>query len=252
MNEQRPKSPSLASALRTWRRAREQFKIDTEFDPPRLTRDELVARLTLNSPAVVDEVHSIALRLLENDEARSSKLDSKAHALLGTAGLSLTAASAFAPVLQAHMPTWSMVVYGLALLLGLLATVKAAHATRVTPLHRGLNEREMLDPEALRRADTFALSDSDGDDMNATEKGYGNVEERRRCAYRRYVTVQYWRIWQQHFGIHQLKAKQIKRGQTYFLGFLMSLIAVGAMMGYDAYTKPSKPLGVESAGPQTK
>ena len=238
-----PKPPSLRAAFREWKRARAQARIDAQFKTPRLTADELKTRFDLNSPAVVEEVHSIAVRLLEGEEARHARLVEKAHALLGTAGLSLTAASAFAPILQAHLSTWSLIVYGVALLLGLLATIKAVQATRVTALYRGVDERDILNPVALSTADLFVPEqpavDSTTPQRPPTPSTYGDAEAQRRSAYRSYVSIQYWRIWQQHFGIHEIKASQIKRGQTYFLGFLMSLIVVGAIMGYAAYSNPS-------------
>jgi len=70
--------------------------------PPPLTREEIGERLRLNSATIVDDLHALALRQIQAEDQRESRLDAKAQGLLITSGLSLTVAFTFGGMLLEH------------------------------------------------------------------------------------------------------------------------------------------------------
>ena len=51
--------------------------------------------MCLESPALIDELHSIALRQNDAEDKRTTRIETKATALFNSAGLSLTVAFTF-------------------------------------------------------------------------------------------------------------------------------------------------------------
>lgn len=213
-----------------WQRARsakktakEQQRLDARFGQVRLTAEQLSQRLFLKSSGIAAEIHSMALRQIQSEEQRESRLDGKAQGLLVTAGLSLTAASTFGGIylhpeymkLLGRLAPWAILAYGLALLCGVAASACAVHALFVRDEYQTVDEQVVLDETALKKAD-------EGKDDIA------------RAAYLRYITVHHWQIWQQHFGVHQEKASIIRRGQILLLAFLIMVMLVGFAVGYTA------------------
>ncbi len=195
---------------------------------PWLSPKELDERLKLGSAELVEEIHALSLRLLAGEDQRESRIDAKAQGLLVTAGLSLTAASTFGGVLLQHPEYLASVgsygtqvviaAYGVGLLAGLSASFLAVLALFVKNTFRAVDEREALAHDALAIADA--------------EQGAAA-----RTAYRRYMTLHYWRLWQRNFGVLERKARTIKWGQICFIVFLFILMAVGVVMAYASHDR---------------
>jgi hypothetical protein len=210
------------------------------LEPP-LTETELAERLQLHSPALVEELHTLVHRQLQNEEQRESRLDAKAQGLLGTAGLSLTVAFTFGGLLLEHpdylepLAKWParLVIgcYALALLAGLAASVQAVGALFVTSSYRNVDERDLLNKNQLIAADNEYSPETVKLKLDA-DRAFGN--DRARTIYRRYVILHLWQIWQRHFRLHNKKAQIIKRGQRLFVAFLMSLFVIGGAITYSA------------------
>lgn len=195
--------------------------------PEPLSTDELTAALSLTSGELVEELHALSLRTLLAEDQRENRADAKAQGLLVTAGLSLTAASTFGGMLLnnplsieksvgANMARIAVAIYAVGLLAGLLASLFALKSLRLRKTYRTIDERAAFDSTAL------ATADNEG---GATA----------RTAYRRYMTVHQWRIWQQNFAVNDAKADAAKIGQLCFAIFLGTLIFIGMIAAYAAF-----------------
>ncbi len=195
--------------------------------PEPLSTDELTAALSLTSGELVEELHALSLRTLLAEDQRENRADAKAQGLLVTAGLSLTAASTFGGMLLnnplsieksvgANMARIAVAIYAVGLLAGLLASLFALKSLRLRKTYRTIDERTAFDSTALATADN--------------EGGAAA-----RTAYRRYITVHQWRIWQQNFAVNDAKADAAKIGQLCFAVFLGTLIFIGMIAAYAAF-----------------
>lgn len=190
-----------------------------------LSPQELVERLRLHSGPLVAEVHGMVRMALATEDQREAGLDRKATTLLGAVGLSLTLTFAFGGnILLGHseylepLGAWgwrlAILFFGGALLVAALAGYKAWRALRIRGDYKGLAECDVFNPQVLQRADSKE-----------------DVEQERHAAYyKRYMTGNLWRIYRQHFRVHEDKAVSVKAGQSYFLAFLVLLLAVGLML----------------------
>jgi len=122
---------------------------------PALAPKELAERLRLKSPALVDEIYSIAQRQTQAEAGRQTRLDAKASSLLTAAGLSLTVAFTFGgqvllaratELRQLGAVRWSIVLvtFLLAIVTGLLASIFAVMALRVRE-YLSVNEQTVFD-----------------------------------------------------------------------------------------------------------
>jgi hypothetical protein len=185
-----------------------------------LAQDDLVERMRLRNSCLVDEVQAIALRFIDTEDKRESRLDSKAQGLLVTAGLSLTVAFTFGGIIVDHrvsleqLARWKTIfvaaAYIFALLAGLTSSICATRALLVTDKYRNVDEDSVFSDEGLAKADT---------------------ENVPLTYYRRYMTVQYWMIAQQHCAVHKRKAALIRWGQMFFIAFLLMLMLIGSGLG---------------------
>jgi hypothetical protein len=186
--------------------------------PPDLTREELSKRLRLGSTALVKELYEIALRQIQSETGRQTRLDGKATSLLTAVGLSLTVAFTFGgQVLLAHAtelraidaPRWTfaLVIFAFALIAGLGAGVLAMLALRVQA-YATVDEQAVFNETMLAQAEG------------------AETEEEGVAEYRRYLTVQLWRITQRQLHAHESKAGLIEKGQFCFLTFLGTLFLI--------------------------
>ena len=201
-------------------------KASASANPKWLSPATMVERLCLNSDALVAEVHATALRQVQAEDQREGRLDAKAQALLGTAGLSLTVAFTFGGILVQHpeyvrnkiLPSWAVgVCYGIALALGLAASIQALRALWVRGT-KGIDEIDVFNQEELAASDV--------------ETAGGGISR-----YKRYMAVHIWRIYQTHADINSEKAATVKLGQWLFVGFLVSLLVIGGGMAMSAYQR---------------
>lgn len=234
----------------------ERLKAQERAKLPALTDTELVQRMRLHSPAVVEEIHAVVQRQLQAEDQREARLDSKAQGLLGTAGLSLTVAFTFGGLLLEHpeylepltksdaLGRWParcvILLYALALLAGLVASVHAVWGLFVTAEHRGVDERDVLNPDELASVDN-EYSQEAVRPLGDRELG----DARARTVYRRYLVVHLWLIWQRHFRLHGRKADIIKRGQISFVVFVGALLLIGAATTFSALWRLDRPVQAE-------
>lgn len=206
------------------------------FPAPRLklSADDLHARLELKSIGIIEELHALALRQIQSEDQRESRLDGKAQGLLVSASLTLTVAFTFGGLLLQHpeylvplqdyelcgrSAAWAVVVcYSIALVCGLAASYIAIRALYVRADYQGIDEQVVLGKAILDIADD-------------------QVGEGARAAYRRHSAAHHWQIAQHNSEIHDIKADRIKLGQRLFIGFLACLMLIGLGLGYSAYVK---------------
>lgn len=196
----------------------------------RLALEEIRDRLRLRSSGLVEEIHALAVRQNQLEDARESRLDAKATGLLGTAGLSLTVAFTFGGMLLQHpeylvpLGPWlargALLAYVIALICGLGAVIAAVRALFVTGEYQSVSDDNVFNAYEL---DTI--------DRTAKDK-----DEAQRL-YRRFITIQHWSIYRAHFDIHQRKANRIKWGQCLFVAFLLILIIIGALLTGAAFNQ---------------
>lgn len=226
-------------------------------DPPPLSRDELVERMCLHSPGLVEDLYSGALRAIQAEDTRESRLDGKAQGLLVTSGLSLTVAFSFGGIILQHpeyltalerhvggwLPIAVVVVYAVALIGGLSASVYAVRSLFVSGKYRTTSDHDALDhPELLAADEEFSAEIKTN--ANAEPRppvDYKRANERAQLRYRRYITPHYWQIWQHHRDIHEKKATLIGRGQHLFVVFLVSLLLIALTMGASALMRVEAP-----------
>jgi hypothetical protein len=207
-----------------------------QVDTGPLTLQAIADGLSRRSFGLVDEIHTIALRQMQSEDVRETRLDSKAQGLLITAGLTLTVAFTFGGMLIDHseylkainggVAVGCFVLYAAAMLSGLFASLQAVRALKVTGDYRSVNERDVFNERELTEAD-----DSCADETNASENAKAVA------MYRRYMTSHYWVIWQRHFTLHARKARIIKSGQWAFLAFLVLMMVIGGAMAFAALNR---------------
>lgn len=199
--------------------------------PPWLTGDVLVDRLRLNSDVLVDQVFAATLRQMQSEDQREGRLDAKAQGLLGTAGLSLTVAFTFGGILLQHpeyigdgVRPWIMsIAYGMALVLGLTSSIFALRALWVRG-SKGISERDVFNETELLAGDW-----TDGSDGNGVNR------------YKRFMVAHIWQVYQTHADNNASKAGDVKRGQWFFIAFLVSLLLIGGGMAEAAFEKLHAP-----------
>jgi hypothetical protein len=199
-----------------------------------LAKKDIAAALALHSPGLVAEVHAISLRALQAEEQRESRLDAKAQSLLTAASLTLTVAFTFGGSVLLGHPEYlrsggTLVAvaclggYGLALVMGLLASIHAVSALRVSNEYRHVAESDVFNRQELLEADAAC-----------TEPAAKSDNEKAVALYQRYMASAYWRIWQQHYALHERKADKIRKGQRALLGFLAMLLLIAGALAYTA------------------
>jgi hypothetical protein len=216
--------------------------------PPRLTKAEIRERLCLASSGLVEEIHALALRQNTAEDQRETRLglDGKAQGLMATAGLSLTVAFTFGGLLLQSpkyiepLGLWLgravLGLYAIALLLGLLASIWAVRALFVRDGYRAVTDDDVFNKAMLESVDREAHADSD----------------KAKRLYRRFITVQHWTVYRHHFDVHERKAELIKRGQWFFVGFLVSLLLIGGALTYSAFVGFDKTLDEIAQKAQTQ
>ena len=186
------------------------IEIDTS---PKLSADALVERMRISSTELVDAVYSQVVRAFEHEETRQATLEAKAAGMPGCVGLSLTLTTALGgafvrwPEYLGLFGWWGflpLAVLGIVLLLGLSAVWSALKALKVTGEYRAHSEADIFNQEML-----------DADDV---------------AKYQRFQTVAIWRLYQQHFRLHEAKAATIYAAQSKFRSFLLAVGLLGAFL----------------------
>lgn len=189
-----------------------------------LPTDELIRRLAIDSPKLVQELYTISQRQIEAETARQSRLDAKAVSLLTASGISLTVASSLAAVLLPKLAGSHPVLAGLiAFLLAFTAicgflTVLFAVLTLRVKEYLTPSEQTIFDEAALKKAnDPPGLTDVRPEDEEEKAR-YGLME------YQKFMIPHLWKIVQRQRTNHDQKVVQANRGQYAFLAFLILLL----------------------------
>jgi hypothetical protein len=194
--------------------------------PSQLTEEEIRARLTIDSPELVQELYMLAQSQVTAEVGRQTRLDVKANSLLTASGLSLTVAFTFGGLLVNQTKRFDDIagvvgVFAVSVACGLVAAIYAVRTLTVTGRYRTVDEESVFNPEALRTADEPAATIAGlGDKTDAEKRAYGVME------YRKFLVPHLWSIVLQHREIHEDKAKLVKRGQGFFIAFLGFLLIV--------------------------
>lgn len=192
-----------------------------------LTADELVDRLRLFSPGIVGDLYQIAMHGLATEEQRESRIDAKAHVLLLASAVLLGVALASGAVLRTEdllATRASLAAYIAVLCAGFCACASALWVLFVSGEYRGTDEREVLDADELAAADKEFL-----DAQKEEKEERGNVRAQGR--YRRLLIAHWWQLWQQHYAVHEAKAKRLRAAQSAFFLFLFLLTLFGVAVG---------------------
>ena len=188
----------------------------------RLSPEQIRDRLRLRSRPLVETVYDLALQQTAMEERRQTALDSRAQSLLTAAALSNTVAFTFGGILLQHPDClWSagsgllwpvIVVYGIALVSGLLASATALRALWIRDDVRKIDENDYLRRTELIEADRAA----DDDVVGGTTR------------YKQYLIVNLIKLHRAHYDLHERKAVMVRNGQIYFALFLAGIMLIGA------------------------
>jgi hypothetical protein len=118
----------------------------------------------------------------------------------------------------AEVVSWPALLYFVVLLAGTGSLVCAIRVVFVSGEYRGIDEREVLDLEELGAADNEFL-----EAQKAEKEERGNVRAQGR--YRRLLIAHWWQMWQQHYAVHEKKAKALRIAQAAFLVFVAMVMA---------------------------
>lgn len=183
-----------------------------------LSPKQLRKRLSLNWSGLVSEVYNLVQRQATAEAARQARLDAKATSLLSTVGLSLTVSFAVGGLLLSQSvkfpgvghtrATIVLVGFVVAVAFGLIAGGFAIRALLVNDRHKSLGEESIFNEDALRLADEQ------------------ETDEQSVSVYRRFMTVQLWRVARTAGDIQTNKSQHIKKGQLCFGGFLLTLLSI--------------------------
>lgn len=176
-----------------------------------LTKRQIVSALTVTTwPALVGEVYGAALRTIDDEIGRQSRLDAKATALLSGAGLSVTVAlSTMGYLLSRPVAGWyfwaSLAAFVLAAAAGLGAAGCSLRALFVHGGHKRLGMAAILHEATLRGAN----GESSGDLAVA--------------AYQKALASELWTIVKVYDVNLEAKATWVKWGQLSFGAFMVSV-----------------------------
>lgn len=216
----------------------------------RLTRAELVERMTVFSPAVVEELHKTAQRQLDAEDRRENLLITKAGSLLGQSGLTITVAGAIVglivkePVLFDRLGAVWLGSLGLSYLLvfgcGLVAAIYAMRVVLVRGDFEELDENVVFDPDELLNADRpLALAQPGEQGASTPTTVHADSNATAVTRYRRWMVPHMWSIYQRHNAIHDEKAKLLKRGQLSFTIFVVGITLLVPLVSVALLTHPA-------------
>jgi hypothetical protein len=199
---------------------------------------DLLERLQIDSPTVVEEVLKLSLRQLEAEERRYAMLIGKAQSIVGQASVAVGLVSSLIggvllrdrQELHAAAPTLTPYIAGsviLALVLGVVAVLVAAFAQRVGET-RELSMDDILSREELNAAHE-ARDGGCRPDPNALQR------------YRRFVIAHIWLVREQLVTRHHRIATQVQCAQGLFWGFVLVIGFSGVLMASAAIGQDGPP-----------
>lgn len=226
----------------------------------RFSRDELVARVAVFSPALVEELHKTAQRQLDAEDRRENLLITKAGSLLGQSGLTITVAGAIVglivkePALFDRLGVTWLVGLGISYLFvfgcGLAAAMYAMRVVLVRGDFEELDEKVVFDEGELLNADRplALVQPAEQDDSTATTV---NADSNATAVtrYRRWMIPHMWSIYQRHNAIHDEKAKLLKRGQVSFTMFVVGITLLVPLLTVALLSHPAskEPLSMSTS-----
>ena len=194
--------------------------------------DILRRRLGCKSPLLVKEISDIVQRLSQFETDRWVRLDTKATALLTSAGLSTTIAAGLGSVLGLHASKghllWGVVAVALVTLaLGFASAFFAVLAMRV-------KQRGVLDDDAVFNVAVLDEADNpSGIEEADNDKRY----EYGLARYREFMIVSEQEVAWATCETNERKATYIKTSQTLFLSFLGLMIGLCLVVSVVAFRR---------------
>ena len=194
-----------------------------------LANDDVVERLRLNTPELVDDIFQLAKDQIAFEERREAALNGKAAALLAASGLSVTVALTLGGLLLGKLPGVDSFVFlavvGLycsGLAFGLGAAFYALRSIRVREA-RGIDGNDIFSSVELDAAEAAA---ADG-----PEEGAGR---RARHRYRRYLAAHVWEVFRGNARIHEDRAASLAVAQRLYVLFITAVLALGLTLAIGA------------------
>lgn len=216
-----------------------------------LTRDEIVRRVALFSPKLVEELYKNAQRQNEAEDRRENLLITKAGALLGQSGLVITIAGALVglitkepAVLDRLGPQWLMALgctYLLVFGLGTAAAVLAMRVVFVRGDFEEVDEAAVFDADELSKADhSLAIQQKPDQTSSTATMGDADADTTAATRYRRWMIPHMWSIYQRHNEIHDEKAKLLRWAQVAFTLFVIGIAVLVPLVSAALLFHPGK------------
>lgn len=186
--------------------------------------EQIREALAIDSPELIDELHSIALEQVRTLAARQARLDAKATSLTSVSGVSLTLTLTCGGLLLTKSELfewWVVVPYALAMAAGLVAAVQATRVLLVRA-SREVSEDHVFSSEVLRDVDPEEHHFSRYADPEGKDIAKARVNGRAR--FRAYMVPHYWSISLAARQRHESSARHLKLGQASFILFLVFLL----------------------------
>ena len=209
--------------------------------PSKLEKAEIARLLTGLPNAVAEQIFKVVEGQVNAETARQQRIDAKATSLLTAVGLSLTVAFSFGAVLlkdgrtywhDTGVHTWVVVVFGAALLTGVVAAFCALLAVMVRT-YDGMNERAVFSEQVLDRVREVASETQDLPGDQSAKRAA--AQEAALAQYQMSMIMQMWQIVQGIRQNHARKTPLVKGGQVALVLFLGCIAILFALLGWAAY-----------------
>jgi hypothetical protein len=189
-----------------------------------LTDDDIIDRLSINNPDIINTVYSINLDLLYKEEERTKNIDTKGSTLLGVSGLTSTVVFSLGGLLIEKIPNIIISFYSLQI--PTLHVLSFLYITSSITLLGSI----LFAVLAIKSRSDFKWIN--GADVFNKEMLSGYV-----LPYKRYLTSHYWMIFSNNFKINEIKGKLLKKGYWVFFIALIQILPIILIIGLYSYTK---------------
>lgn len=214
-------------------------------------RADLLDRLRIDAPGVVEEVLKLSLRQFESEERRYLALVGKAQAIVGQASVAVGLVSSLiggvllreGKGLQQHAPQLLNAVVLLVILslaLGILAVLVAAVSQRVSEsrelgMDDILSRAELDAANATHAEDAVPPSDPTTDSSIVSKKARSEKGIEALQRYRRFIIAHVWVVRGHLVRRHGKVAKQVMVAQWLFWGFVLASGLTGILLSSVAF-----------------
>lgn len=175
-----------------------------------LTDDQIIERLRTENKEIVNEIYKICMDILFKEDDRIDSIDSKGSTLIGLVGLSASLVFGLGgiliekvenlklPIVGLPMP-WLVILYLSASLTLLFSIIYSFRAIRARSDWRWLCDEDLFNEQMIC-------------------EGINH--------YKRYLSVHFWKIYENNFRINETKGAHLKAAQRLFVAGLIQLIPI--------------------------